>query len=258
MILQQILRNTRLELDTIKRRLPLEDLKREILGLPLPIDLTSVLRGIGVKLIAEVKRASPSRGVIRDDFDPLTIARIYMINGAAAISVLTETNYFQGRLDYLKLIKKGLGDKRIPLLRKDFILEPYQVYQSRAYGADCILLIAAVLEKEELKELVFLSHSLGMKCLVEVHCEDELGVALESDTEIIGINNRNLNTFAVDLITTKRLRPLIPSDRIVVSESGIRNKEDIETLNDWGVDAVLVGETLMAAPNIAAKMRELL
>jgi len=258
MILQQILRNTRLELDTIKRRLPLEDLKREMLGLPPPIDLVSVLRGVGVKLIAEVKRASPSRGVIRDDFDPLRIAQIYINNGAAAISVLTETNYFQGSLDYLQLIKEGLGDKRIPLLRKDFIIEPYQVYQSRAYGADSLLLIVAILQKEELKELMFLSHSLGMKCLVEVHCEDELGIALESDAEIIGINNRNLNTLEIDLITTKRLRPLIPSDRIVVSESGIRNKEDMEILKEWGVDVVLVGETLMTASNIAAKMKELL
>jgi indole-3-glycerol phosphate synthase len=258
MILQQILGDTRLELDRAKRHLPLEDLKREILELPPPIDLVSVLRGTRVKLIAEIKRASPSRGVIRNDFDPLRIAEIYMINGAAAISVLTETNYFMGNLDYLKLINEGLGDKRIPLLRKDFILEPYQVYQSRAYGADSLLLIVAALQKKELEELVFLSHSLGMKCLIEVHSEDELGIALEVDADIIGINNRDLNTFEIDLNTTKRLRPLIPSEIVVVSESGVRNKEDMEVLKKWGVDAVLVGETLMGASNIAARMRELL
>ncbi|UCE98228.1 MAG: indole-3-glycerol phosphate synthase TrpC [Dehalococcoidia bacterium] len=258
MILQQILKNTRYEIDKAKRCLSLEDLKREILGLPQPIDLVSVLRGAGIKLIAEIKRASPSRGVIRNDFDPLRIAKIYMINGAAAISVLTETKYFKGNLNYLKSIKEGLGDKRIPLLRKDFILEPYQVYQSRVYGADSLLLIVAALQKKELEELVFLSHSLEMKCLIEVHSEDELGVALELDADIIGINNRNLNTFEIDLNTTKRLRPLIPSDIVVVSESGIRNKKDMEALKKWGVDAVLVGETLMGAPNIAARIKELL
>ncbi|UCG54005.1 MAG: indole-3-glycerol phosphate synthase TrpC, partial [Dehalococcoidia bacterium] len=236
----------------------LEDLVKAISEQPPPLDLASVLRVGGLKLIAEVKKASPSRGVIRDDFDPLKIAQTYAFNGTAAISVLTETRYFQGNLDYLKLIKEGLADKRIPLLRKDFILEPYQVYQSRAYGADSLLLIVAILEIEELKELMFLSHRLGMKCLVEVHCEIELRVALESGAEIIGINNRNLNTFEIDLATTKRLKPLIPSDRIVVSESGIQNKDDMEKLKEWGVDAVLVGETLIAAPNIAAKMRELL
>jgi indole-3-glycerol phosphate synthase len=211
-----------------------------------------------VKLIAEVKKASPSRGIIRAEFNPVEIARIYAGGGAAAISVLTEPDHFQGRLEYLVEIKTALKNRNIPLLRKDFIIDPYQIYQSRAYGADCLLLIAAVLEPNELTDLLSLSHQLGMQCLVEVHNEEELAVALESDAEIIGINNRDLNTFVVDINTTKCLKTLIPAGGLVVSESGIKNRRDMQKLNGWGVDAALVGEALMAAPDIAAKMRELL
>jgi len=258
MILQEIVDNTRLKLEDIKRCLPLKKLEKMALEQQAPLDLASALRGGDVKLIAEIKKASPSRGVIRDDFDPLTIARTYVSNGAAAISVLTEPKYFQGSLDYIKQIGDELGDKRIPLLRKDFIFEPYQIYQSRAYGADSLLLIVAILKPDRLKELLSLSHQLGMKCLVEVHNESELEVALERDAGIIGINNRNLNTFEVDLATTQRLKPLIPADRLVVSESGIKNRDDIARLREWGVNAALVGEALMSAPDIAEKMRGLL
>jgi indole-3-glycerol phosphate synthase len=258
MILQEIVDNTRLELEDIKRRLPLKKLEKMALEQPVPLDLASALRGGDVKLIAEIKKASPSRGVIRDDFDLLKIAQTYASNGAAAISVLTEPKYFQGSLDYLKLVGDELGDKMVPLLRKDFIFDPYQIYQSRAYGADSLLLIVAILEPDRLKELLSLSHQLGMKCLVEVHNESEIEVALESDAGIIGINNRNLNTFEVDITTTKRLKPLIPADRLVVSESGIKNKDDMTRLREWGVNAALVGETLMSATDIAEKMRGLL
>jgi indole-3-glycerol phosphate synthase len=151
-----------------------------------------------------------------------------------------------------------LGNKRLPLLRKDFLCDPYQVYESRAYGADSVLLIAAILKPAELQELLELSHELDMSCLVEVHNEAEVEIALESRARIIGINNRDLATFAVDLATTERLRPLIPSDRIVVSESGIKERGDIERLRQVDIDAVLVGEALMSAPDIGAKMRELL
>ncbi|MFH1662695.1 MAG: indole-3-glycerol phosphate synthase TrpC [Chloroflexota bacterium] len=258
MILQKIVNDTRLELENIKKRLPLEKLEKMAIEQTVPLDLASALWGGDVKLIAEIKKASPSRGVIRDDFDPLKIAKTYASNGAAAISVLTEPKYFQGSLDYLKRVGDELGNKRIPLLRKDFIFDPYQVYQSRAYGADSLLLIVAVLEPEKLKELLSLSHRLGMKCLVEVHNEAELEIALGSSAGIIGINNRDLNTFEVDLATTERLRPLIPSDRIVVSESGIKNRNDMEKLKVWGVNAALVGEALMSSPDIADKMRGLL
>jgi indole-3-glycerol phosphate synthase len=211
-----------------------------------------------VRLIAEVKRASPSKGAIRSYSDPVEIAKTYAGNGASAISVLTETKHFQGSLQDLRAIRDALGDKRVPLLRKDFLFDPYHIYESRAYGADALLLIVAILTPAQLKELLFLSHQLGLKCLVEVHNEAELTVALRTEARIIGINNRNLGTLDVDLNTTKRLRAFIPPDRIVVSESGIRGRADVELLRHLRVDAVLVGEALMAAPDIAAKMKELL
>lgn len=258
MILKEIVNDTMLEIENRRRHLPLKKLEKMALEQPPPLDLASALRGDSVKLIAEIKKASPSRGIIRHDFDLLEIAQTYASNGAAAISVLTETKYFQGNLDYIKQIGDALGDKRIPLLRKDFILDPYQIYQSRAYGVDSLLLIVSILEPGELRELLSLSHQLGMKCLVEVHNEDELEIALGSGAGIIGINNRDLSTFKVDIATTERLRPLIPSDRIVISESGIRNGHDMEKLKEWGVNAALIGEALMTSTDIAKKMKEFL
>jgi indole-3-glycerol phosphate synthase len=186
------------------------------------------------------------------------IARTYASNGASAISVLTEATHFQGNLSHLREIRDALGNKRPPLLRKDFLYDPYQIYESRAYGADSLLLIVAILTPGKLAGLSRLSHELGMGCLVEVHNEAELEIALGSGAGIIGINNRDLKTFAVDITITERLRCLIPSDRIVVSESGIKSRNDIEKLEKWGVDAVLIGEALMSAPDIGAKMKELL
>ena len=258
MILNQIVADKLLELETKKRTTPLEELRRVMSEQPPPLDFTSVLRGDCIQLIAEVKKASPSRGIIRSDFNPVEIAQAYAINGASAISVLTEARYFQGSLNYLRDIKEALGDKKLPLLRKDFLSEPYQIYESRAYGADSLLLIVAILTPEKLDELIRLSHELNMSCLVEVHNEAELKVALASEARIIGINNRDLHTFIVDLTTTERLRPLIPQDRIVVSESGIKDRSDVEKLRQWGVDAVLIGEALMSAADIAAKVKELL
>ncbi len=258
MILNQIVADNRLELEARKRSFPKAELRRVALEQPPPLDFASALRGDRVQLIAEVKKASPSKGVIRPDFNPVEIAQTYAGNGASAISVLTESRYFQGSLNHLKDIKDALGEKRLPLLRKDFIVDPYQVYEARAYGADSLLLIVAILTPERLAELMGLSHELGMTCLIEVHNEEEIEIALGSQARIIGINNRDLNTFTVDLTTTKRLRPLIPADRIVVSESGIKDSNDMAKLRQWGVDAVLIGESLMSAPDIAAKMKELL
>jgi indole-3-glycerol phosphate synthase len=258
MILDQIVADNQLELKARKRSLPLAELQREALEQPTSLDFASALRGERIHLIAEVKKASPSKGIIRSNFNPVEVAQTYAGNGAAAISVLTEVKYFQGSLDHLRDIREALGDKRLPLLRKDFICDPYQVYESRAYGADSLLLIVAILTPEKLEELFELSHKLGMSCLVEVHNEAELKIALNSGAQVIGINNRNLSTFDVDLTTTKRLRPLIPQDRIVVSESGINNHTDVEKLKKWGVDAVLIGEALMSATSIATKMKELL
>jgi len=234
------------------------ELQRLASAQPPALDLASALRGDRVHLIAEVKKASPSMGIIRPDFSPVEIAQTYASNGASAISVLTETKYFQGSLNHLKAIRTALGNKRLPLLRKDFLYESYQIYESRAFGADSLLLIVAILTPEKLKELFGLSHELGMSCLVEVHNEAELEIALRSGARIIGTNNRDLTSFTVDLSTTERLRPLIPPDRIVVSESGVKDRSDLEKLRQWGVDAVLIGESLMSAPDIATKMRELL
>ena len=258
MILDRILADNLEELESRKRSFPLKELQRVALERPTPLDFASALRGERIQLIAEVKKASPSKGIIRSDFNPVEIARTYAGNGAAAISVLTEAKYFQGNLDHLRDIREALGDKRLPLLRKDFISDPYQVYESRAYGADSLLLIVAMLTPEKLEELLRLSHELNMSCLVEVHNEAELKIALNSGARIIGINNRDLSTFDVDLTTTKRLRPLIPQDRIVVSESGINNRADVEKLKKWGVDTVLVGEALVTANNILTKMKELM
>jgi len=258
MTLDQIVADNLRELEARKCSFPLNELKRAASEQPPPLDFASALRGDRIQLIAEVKKASPSMGIIRPDFNPVEIAQTYASNGASAISVLTETKYFQGSLDHLKAIRTALGNKRLPLLRKDFIFDPYQIYESRAYGADGLLLITAILTPKKLEELLGLSHDLNMSCLVEVHNGAELEIALRSQARIIGINNRDLTTFAVDLTTTERLRPLIPPDRIVVSESGIKEHSDIEKMKKWGVDAVLVGEALMSAPDIATKMKELL
>jgi len=221
---------------------------------PVP-DLAPALRGDHIRLIAEVKQASPSRGMLTSNFNPIRLAQTYAEGGAAAISVLTDASYFMGSIERLAAIKEAVG---LPLLRKDFIFDPYQVYESRAYGADALLLIATILSQGQLEELMSLSHSLRLRCLVEVHDEGEVERAVLSDAEIIGINNRDLNTFSVDINTTRRLRPLVPEGKIVVSESGIRSRKDVEKLRKWGVDAVLVGEALVTASDVRAKMKELL
>ena len=258
MILDQIVSHNLQELEYKKHSLPIAELQKIALDQPPPLDFASALRGEGIRLIAEVKKASPSKGIIRPDFRPVEIARIYASNGASAISVLTETRYFQGSLEHLKDIRNALKSKRLPLLRKDFICDPYQIYESRACGADSLLLIVAILKLEKLQELLRISGELNMSCLVEVHNEAEVETALRSGARIIGINNRDLNTFTIDFATTERLRPLIPPDRIVVSESGIKERNGVEKFRQLGVDAVLVGESLMSAPDIATKMKELL
>jgi indole-3-glycerol phosphate synthase len=259
MILDRIVADTQRALQVRRNTIPLTEMQRMALAQSEPLDFDAALKpSERIRLIAEVKKASPSKGIIRSNFDPVEIAKTYSSNGAAAISVLTEADHFLGNLDYLKKIRDSLGNHRPPLLRKDFIFDAYQVYESRAFGADAILLITAILTPEKLRMLMDLSKSLGMNCLVEVHNEKELETALNNVAEIIGINNRDLQTFNVDLTTTKRLRRLIPPGKIVVSESGIKSHEDIQKLAQWGVNAVLIGEAFMSAPDIAAKMRELL
>ncbi len=258
MILDEIVASTLDFLAGEKTRVPLEEVKKRAMRQSPPRSFARALNGRPFAVIAEVKKASPSRGVICRDFDPAGIAAIYSQGGAAAISVLTEEKYFQGKLGYVETIRENLKDKCPPLLRKDFILDAYQVHQSRAAGADALLLIAAILTRGRLKELLDLSHELGMDCLVETHNEPEMETALAAGAGIIGINNRDLHTFKVDLDTTQRLRPLVPPGRLVVSESGIRGHQDILKMKEWGVNAALVGEALVSAPDIALKMRELI
>jgi indole-3-glycerol phosphate synthase len=212
-------------------------------------------------LIAEVKRRSPSRGLLSPDFDPLRLAGLYRQNGAAAVSVLTDERYFGGSLDDLRLVasalRTGVSRSPVPVLRKDFIFHPYQLYEARAAGAAAVLLIAALLSPVQLCDLHALALELGLLPLVEVHREEELAGVLDCHPRLVGINNRDLHTFATDLATTYRLRPQVPADIAVVSESGIHTAQDIAQLTDAGVDAVLVGEAILSAPDPAAKVREL-
>jgi indole-3-glycerol phosphate synthase len=258
MILDKIVADVTIDLAEKKKRVPLAKIAKIASVQPQPLDFAAAMRDGKIRLIAEVKKASPSKGIICPNFNPVNIAGIYADNGAAAISVLTEPKYFLGSLDYLRDIKKTLAAKPLPLLRKDFIFDPYQIYEARAHGADCVLLIVAILSPQKLSELLQLSRQLGMMNLVEVHNAAEIEIALRSGAVIIGINNRDLNTFKVDLKTTSKLRPLIPPDRLIVSESGIKTRKDMEELQGCGVNAALIGEALIAAPDIAAKMKELL
>jgi indole-3-glycerol phosphate synthase len=254
-MLDKIIAQKREEVEQRKKVATTTYLQERIAQQKPPLDLALALKADHIRLIAEVKRASPSRGMLSPNLKPTKLARTYAEGGAAAISVLTEADYFMGRIEHLAAIREAV---KLPLLRKDFVFDPYQVYESRAYGADALLLIAAILSQQQLKELVSLSRSLGLKCLVEVHNEGEVEKAVLSEAEIIGINNRDLNTFTVDIDTTYRLRPLIPQKRIVVSESGIKSRKDIEKLGTWGVNAILVGEALVTAGDVLAKMKELL
>ena len=238
-----------------KRRCPLSELKARIKDLPPPRNFKEALSGPKFSLIAEIKRASPSAGIFRSDFDPAATSRAYEEGGAAAISVLTEKAFFGGKLSYLKVVKEAV---ELPVMRKDFILDEYQVYESRAAGADAILLIAELLTGKKMKYFLKLSHRLKLSCLVEAHSGNELGKVLSAGANIVGINNRNLKTLQIALETSLNLLPLIPPDRIKVSESGIQTPVQVKLLKDAGADAILVGETLMRSKDIKAKIRELL
>ena len=259
-ILDEIVAAKREELAEARQSAPLAGVKQTAARLNAegarPLNLSEALSGGGIRLIAEVKKASPSRGLLSPDFDPVRLADIYVANGAAAVSCLTDPR-FQGDLSHLSAIKQSGASGSAPVLRKDFIFDPYQVYEARAAGADGILLIVAILEPPLLKELLQTAHSLSMQCLVEVHGESELETALEAGAEIIGINNRDLHTFTTDLTVTQRLAPLVPRGKAIVSESGIFTRDDLRLLDRVRVNAVLVGEALVTAPDVGAKVREL-
>lgn len=263
-ILRQILETKRKEVQALRKCISLADLEAQAKAAPPARNFFSAVtkppRRL-MNLIAEVKKASPSAGVIREEFDPVALAVQYAQAGADAVSVLTDRDYFQGSLDYLKAIRQAV---ELPLLRKDFLIDPLQVYESRAAGADAILLIAAALSQGQLLDLLILATELRMTSLVEVHDAGEL-LAIRSAVgfphagySLLGINNRDLTTFKVDIATTVRLAELAEEGTPIVSESGIRTRQDVERLNRAGVRAVLVGETLMRSENIAVAIDELL
>jgi indole-3-glycerol phosphate synthase len=254
-ILDTIVAAKRRELGERKEAVPLKVLKRRVAEREAARDFAGALKQPGTGLIAEAKKASPSKGLLCPDFDAVRLARTYERAGAAAVSVLTEAEHFLGSLDYLTAVKETVS---IPVLRKDFIFDPYQVYESAAAGADVLLLIAAMLTAAQLKRLHGLTADIGLASLVEVHNEAEMKRAIEAGAGIIGINNRDLRTFEVDLGVTEKLAPLAPPEAVIVSESGVRTREDIRRLADAGIDAVLVGETLITCQDIPGTIRELL
>jgi indole-3-glycerol phosphate synthase len=221
---------------------------------PPPLDFRGAITGRGVALIAECKQRSPSGGVLQDPYDPVGLARRYAENGAAALSILTEPEFFGGSFDHLLAVRAAVT---IPILCKDFVVDSAQVFAARAVGADAVLLIAGILDDGELNHLQDQARSLGMQAIVEVHTEEDVERALLSSASMIGINNRDLMRMKTDKGTTARLRPLIPAARTVISESGIESRADVEELGRLGVDAVLVGESLLRAPRLEAKVREL-
>ncbi len=258
MILDEIVNHKKEIFQEITAKHPVEELIKVLKGKIITTrparEFQSAFSGGGTRIIAEIKKASPSRGVIREEFDPPSIARSYEDNGAAAISVLSDRRYFHGDINHISAVKAEVG---LPVLRKDFLTEELDVYESRAAGADCILLIARILEQDALGRLFGLSNDLGMDSLIEVHDEDDLEKILPLNPKIIGINNRDLDTLKVDITTTLRLIREIPDGKIVISESGISSHEDIALLRDAGVAGFLIGEALMTSEDTGKRLREL-
>jgi indole-3-glycerol phosphate synthase len=254
-ILDEIVASKREEVATL-RRLPMDELEAQARSAPPVRDFRAALEGPGpIQLIAEVKKASPSAGVIRPDFDPVTIARVYQEHGAAGLSILTDAPHFQGNLAHLARVRAAVG---IPLLRKDFLIDDYQVLEARSAGADAILLIAEILDDDALVRLREQASRLGMAALVEFHDPANLPRVLGSGADLVGINNRDLKRFVTDLDHTLRLRDRIPPGVVLVSESGIRTRSDVERLQAAGVSAILVGESLMRTPDIGLAVERLL
>jgi indole-3-glycerol phosphate synthase len=270
-VLEEIMAYHREQLPKTMRKAPLADLRALISVAPKTASLFDAINSTGVTLIAECKKASPSKGLLVREYDAAVLARKYLQAGASAISVLTDARHFQGSLDDLRLVKamstdfsvhahkgdQGKEKRQIPILRKDFIFDPYQLYESRAAGADAVLLIAAVLDKNELQRLLKLAEALDLEALVEVHNETEIKQALSANSKLIGINNRDLQTFKVDLNATARLRKMLPASVAVVAESGIKKTEDIRKMAEIGVDAVLVGQTLVQSKDVYETARNL-
>ena len=256
MILDTIIQHKRKELKHQQNQVPLTTLKSKLNSLePTKDFLSAIAQPDTINLIAEVKKKSPSKGIIREDFDPVKIAKTYTENGASAVSVLTDEHFFAGSLKYLSAIRETVN---LPLLRKDFTIDPYHIYQARVAGADAILLIVAALTPNQIREFQEIAASLSLASLVEVHTEKELNIALDANAQIIGINNRDLRTFNTSMDTTYKLCESIPDGKVIVSESGVYTRDDVESLCNVGVNAILVGESLMRSPDIGEKVHELI
>ncbi|WED43891.1 indole-3-glycerol phosphate synthase TrpC [Legionella cardiaca] len=252
-ILNKIAEHKKLEVELAKRNLPLEVLMEH--NNPLPRDFIANLNNANPAIIAEIKKASPSKGLIRADFDVATIAKIYEKNGARCLSVLTDINFFQGHPSFLAVAKEN---SVLPVLRKDFIIDPYQIYESRFLGADCILLIVAMLDDHQLRDYCQLAQELNMAVLVESHTLEELQRAIELPTPLMGVNNRSLHTFTTDIRTSIELVKNLPANKIMITESGINTREDIQLMLNNQIHCFLIGESLMRAPDIGGKLREFL
>ncbi len=255
MILDDIVEHKRLEVATAKRYRSMEDLEQDIDKSSAPRDFEAALRKPDISLIAEIKRASPSRGNILPDVDITEIAQAYEKSGARALSILTDSMYFKGSLDDIRSVRSVVD---LPCLRKEFIIDPYQIVEARAAGADAILLIVRILDDAELQSFHELAVSLGLGVLVETHSQEELDRALAIGAHIVGINNRDLDTLKMDLNLSIKLRNQVPKDRVMVSESGIHTREHVERMEVAGVDAILVGESLLTSGNVESKIMELL
>ena len=255
-ILDEIVASKRREIAAVQERMPFHDLEKFVnLAPPVVPFRAALMSAPGVAVIAEVKKASPSAGVLRADFDPVAIARDYAGHGATCLSVLTDEPYFQGSIKHLLSVRRAVNR---PLLRKDFVLDRYQIYEARAAGADAVLLIAECLPDDTLARVLAEVRALGMDALVELHDADQLPRVLDSGADLIGINNRDLRTFVTRVEHTLELMPQVPPDRCVVSESGIKSRADLDRLSATGVKAVLVGESLMRAPDVGAALTALL
>ncbi|MCX5678527.1 MAG: indole-3-glycerol phosphate synthase TrpC [Candidatus Omnitrophica bacterium] len=256
MMISRIIEEKRRVVEEAKRLKPKEELIKEINSISVNSSFKkNVSRPHHINLIAEIKKASPSKGIIRGDFNPIKIAMTYQAHGASAISVLTDERFFEGKLEHIKMVKESVS---LPVLRKDFIIDEYQIYESVACGADAILLIADLLSDSEMTGFYRLADSLGLDVLLEVHNEEDLEKAIAAGGDIIGINNRDLHTFKVDLAVTQKLIRLIPAHKIKVSESGIKSYEDVMFLKSLGINAILIGEAFMESPDIAAKIHEIM